>query len=182
MRGQAMAGRAGFLRDDRGNTVIEFALIFPMLMLLLFGMIEITNMLMVNRKVVATAQNLADLVTRFDEIAPSQFSQFDDAVRWMLDPFPADASAYGIAHVAFDAGQVPTLDAADGGWTHDSGLTVASATDRADGLGIGGDAIVVVELTYQYEPVVGSLILQPMTFRHIAYSRPRNEPQIVLLP
>jgi hypothetical protein len=171
-----------FLRDRRGNSVIEFAFMFPILILLLFGAIEITNMIMVNRKVVATAQSLADLVAQYEEVTTDDFTQFADAVGWMLHPFPDSDSDYGIAHVAFDSAQVASIDSDDGGWVRDEGLSVDDPTGRTAGMGLGDDAILVIELTYDYRPVVGTMILDssPITFRHFAFARPRNEPRIIL--
>ena len=174
-----------FLVDRCGNVAIEFAFILPMVIVLLFGTIEITNMLMVNRKVTATAQSLADLVTQYDQIEAADLAQLDSAVRWMLEPYSASQADYGIAHVVFDEAGNASIDSDVGGWRHDHGLSVDQPTARVNGLGLGNDAIVVVELAFDYPPVVGRLILSddgPITLRQFAYSRPRNEPTIPLIP
>ena len=180
-----MIALRSFVADRHGNAAIEFAFVFPLVIVMLFGTIEVTNMLTVNRKVVSTTQNLADLVTQYEEIEADDLTELSSAVGWMLEPYSVSLVNYGIAHVVFDEEGNPSVDEAAGGWRHDQGLSVTRPADRAAGLGLGNDAIVIVELTFDYRPVVGNLILDnatPITFRQVGYSRPRNRPSIAFNP
>lgn len=55
---------AQYLRNTRGMAAIEFALIMPMLMLLFFGMVDVTSLISVNRQVTYASGVMADLVTQ----------------------------------------------------------------------------------------------------------------------
>src|SRR3546814_14824736 len=59
-----MAAAWQILRDERGNAAVEFAFVLPILLTLFIGVVEGTNLLRLERKVVAAAQTAADLVTQ----------------------------------------------------------------------------------------------------------------------
>ncbi|MDH7784332.1 Flp pilus assembly protein TadG [Ochrobactrum sp. 19YEA23] len=53
-----------FLRDRRGVSAVEFALIAPVLLLIYLGSTDLADGLDVNKKISRSASSLADLVTR----------------------------------------------------------------------------------------------------------------------
>jgi Flp pilus assembly pilin Flp len=53
-----------FIRDQAGVAAIEMALIFPVMMILFVGMIDVTTLLSDNRRVSHSATVVADVVTR----------------------------------------------------------------------------------------------------------------------
>lgn len=161
------------LRDQRGNAVIEFAFIFPILIVFLFGTIELTNMLMNQRRVVAATQSLADLVARDASISLADLSDLEDAVEWQMEPFGVSNANYTVGQVVFDDGSA-ALD-----WSHSVGGTgivnEGDMTSSVAGL-TDSTAIIVVRFEYQYQPVVGQLILgdsSGITFTETALSHPR---------
>ncbi len=56
--------RKPFLRNEKGMAAIEMAFIMPFMLLLYFGLIDITVLISLNRKVTAAASTTADLVTQ----------------------------------------------------------------------------------------------------------------------
>src|SRR3546814_17309621 len=59
-----MAAAWQILRDERGNAMVEFAFVLPILLTLFIGVVEGTNLLRLERKVVAAAQTAADLINQ----------------------------------------------------------------------------------------------------------------------
>lgn len=53
-----------FLRDRRGVAAIEFALIAPVLVLLYFGVVDIANWYMMQRRLVLAGSTMADITTQ----------------------------------------------------------------------------------------------------------------------
>jgi Flp pilus assembly protein TadG len=54
--------RDGFLREDKGAAAVEFAFIIPFMMLLYFGLVDVTGLISLNRRIVSAATTMADLV------------------------------------------------------------------------------------------------------------------------
>lgn len=77
-------------RGDRGVAAIEFIIVFPMLLLLFIGTINITKFMNVNLKVKAAAELAADLVTRHkDTIKTSDIDDYFTAAELSLRPIDA---------------------------------------------------------------------------------------------
>ena len=167
------------LRDKRGNAVIEFAFIFPILIIFLFGTIELTNMLMNQRRVVAATQNLADLVARDASISLADLSDLEEAVEWQMEPFGVSNASYTVGQVVFDGGE------ADLDWSHSVGSTGIDNESQMESSVSGltdSSAVIVVRFEYEYQPLVGQLILgdtSPITFTETALSHPRLSAGIV---
>lgn len=56
--------RDGFLLNDTGAAAVEFAFIIPFMMLLYFGLVDVTGLISLNRRIVSAAATMADLVTQ----------------------------------------------------------------------------------------------------------------------
>ena len=51
-----------FIAQDTGAAAIEFAFILPLMLLLYFGLVDVTGLISLNRRVVSAAATMADLV------------------------------------------------------------------------------------------------------------------------
>jgi Flp pilus assembly protein TadG len=82
--------REGFLRQDKGAAAVEFAFIMPFMLLLYFGLVDITGLISLNRRIVSAAATMADLVTqqKANVLASTITDQFNAAYVTMK-PMPA---------------------------------------------------------------------------------------------
>lgn len=158
-------------RDERGTALLEFGFLLPVMLLLFIGVIEATNVLRLDRKVVASAQTAADLVTQRREVSDAQLDDILKAAELIFEPFPAPAHSVGIVGVSFDPDTGdPTLD-----WTKSkNGGTVPNALTLAAGLGEPGEGVVVVRVTYNYTPIFFDFVMGPTTIEETAVLRPRR--------
>ncbi len=158
-------------RDERGTAVLEFGFLLPVLLVLFIGVVEATNVLRLDRKVVAAAQTAADLVTQRREVTDAQLNDILKASELIFEPFPAAAHSVGIAAVSFDPGTGnPTLD-----WTKSkNGGSVPDALTLATGLGEPGEGVVVVRVTYSYTPIFFDFVMGATTIEETAVLRPRR--------
>jgi Flp pilus assembly protein TadG len=60
--------RTGFAADRRGVAAVEFAMVLPIMLVMLFGVIEITSGVTAGRKLSMATRTLSDLVSRDDTI------------------------------------------------------------------------------------------------------------------
>ena len=159
------------MRDERGTAVVDFAFVLPILLLLLIGVIEVTNLLSVDRKVVAAAQTTADLVSQRREVDDAQLNDYLRAAELIFEPYPASAVKVGIVSIRFNADSgAPEVD-----WTKSkNGGSVPNALAVAQGLGGPGEGVVVVRASYAYTPLFLDFIFSAMEIEETAVLRPRR--------
>ena len=159
------------IADRRGNATVDFAFLLPIMLMLFIGVVEVTNLLSLDRKVVAAAQTVADLVTQRREVSDAQLNDILTASDLIFDPFPTAASTVGIAAVRYDADTgTPAVD-----WTKSkNGGSVPDAVTLATGLGTPGEGVVVVRVTYNYTPVFFDFIMGATTISETSILRPRR--------
>jgi Flp pilus assembly protein TadG len=160
------------LRCRRGLAAVEFALIVPLLLLLYCGIIELTQLLIVSRKVLAVSQTTADLITQEVTITNSQLADIVKAANLILEPFPTASLTKNFASVRFNAvSGAPELV-----WQELFGVSPggSSVLPGTVGLGLAGEGVVVTTITYTYTPVFTSIVTGPLTLTEMAYSRPRK--------
>lgn len=164
----------------RGLAAVEFAIVLPVLVLLVLGTVEVGRYAYLVMKLQNTAANVADIVSRPEQVAASDIAALFSAAPVMLRPFEAgDNVRMFVSGVIVPAQDAPPEVA----WQSDGGgsLTAASAVggvgtaaDVPDGLvTFGGEAVVVAEVVYAYEPWLLALI-PGGRLRHTAYFRPRR--------
>jgi hypothetical protein len=91
-----------------------------------------------------------------------------------MDPLPAAGLSFRITSVEFDA----TTGAPGLGWDHTVGSF--SAADHpnpitsAAGLGLPGESVVVVDLSYRYTPVFENVLPESFAITELAVARPRR--------
>jgi len=160
-----------FPGHDGGVVATEFALIVPFLLLVLMGVIELTNALMVQRKLLNSVQTTADLIGQQTDVTSADLSTIYLGAALALNPYDAANLTIGVASVRFDDSTGdPTLDWTD---SYNSG-EVSDPLVKAEGRGAAGDSIIIVSGTYAYSPLVRLIIPVDLTLSEVTYMRPRT--------
>jgi Flp pilus assembly protein TadG len=165
---------ADLARNRRGLAAIEFALLFPMMLLLFCGIVEAINLYRVDRKVVQAAQSCADLVTQEKTIDSAKLGDIGRAVELVLEPYSATGLSFRVSSVVYDAVDgTPKL-----GWQQSiRGFSAGSAPDptsKAVGLGLAGESVIIVDLAYAYTPVFSKILPESFSIIELAAARPRR--------
>jgi Flp pilus assembly protein TadG len=146
-----------FLRAEKGMAAIETALIMPFLLLLYFGMIDLTALISFNRKITYSAGVVADLVAQNKtSVLASVIDDYYKAVDLVMSPTPAGnyrTNVYGFRKVA---GAVTQL------WmnTNGSGPTCSTTPDKnaMKDLMTAGNDIIVAVTCMSYTPYVATFL------------------------
>ena len=164
-----------FIADRRGVAASEFALILPVLVLLLFGTVEIGNAVLLDRKVTAAAQTAADLVAQQKVVTEEDLANIWLAIDNIIAPFnTADTTYHIVSMIADDDGDT-SID-----WQEHRGGADFEAYTLPAGI-IGPDeSVVVSQITYSYVPVFGDLIFSSFDITDVAYLRPRTVDRVAL--
>ncbi len=176
----ALTGLRRFLADRSGVAAVEFALTLPLLVVLWLGMAELTQISMASAKATQAAQSVADLVGRYTANGfadPQGFADLEAAAATIVAPLPTAAGNPGVSIVS------ATLNANGGlaqAWQCTSGilptnfnpaaLLAAAPTPQNSALG----SVIIVTVSYVYQPTIDGGIIGPQNFVATAYSTPRT--------
>lgn len=144
-----------FAKDVRGVAAIEMAIIFPVMIILYIGLVDVTNLLMVNRRVTLTTSTLADLVTQADStITTADIDGVFESARAIFEPMSVDGISLNLWAFRMQDGS-PTLQ-----WTYTNGVACGEAPEGGDdmeSLMEDGNDIIVGRVCYAQEAILGSL-------------------------
>lgn len=166
--------RCRFLAHENGTALIEFALVFPILVVLFLGMVEFGEAFSVSRKVDTVAATTADLVSQVETLTSADYSDIVLVANELIKPYSnAPMSLVISSVVADDANNERTV-----AWSCATGGGTARAVDSvvkdlAAGLTEAGSSLILVEASYQFTPVVGLYLLGTHDLKSSAFFRPR---------
>jgi hypothetical protein len=136
-----------FLRADNGVAAIETAIILPVLLLLFFGMIDLTSLISHNRKITYSASVVADLVAQNrTSVLKGTIDDYYKAAEMILRPIEASefhVDVYGYRKVGSTVTQIWKTKMAGGA----SCSTTPNTTAMAALMSANNDVIVAVACT-----------------------------------
>lgn len=170
------------VRDLSGVAAIEFALIFPIMLLLFIGSFETSNLVLASMKLEASAETAADLVaqTRVNTVLQStDFTNITNAAKQVLTPLPTSGTKLKIAYasVTYSTGTA-VID-----WHVEvnsaTAITTANIPNSVSLANLGSqtsgstDSVIIVQLTYAYSSPVSYVLNSSYTLLQSAFNRPR---------
>ena len=73
--------------DQRGISAIEFSLLMPLMMVMYFGSIEVTDAISADRQVTLVASTVADITTEYTSVAAGDVTNILNAASTVFYPF-----------------------------------------------------------------------------------------------
>jgi Flp pilus assembly protein TadG len=169
LRPQALVRRlAG---DSAGVSAVEFALILPIMLVLLFGGIEVTDALTVQRKVTHVTSTLSDLIAQSKTISASEMDDILEASAAVITPYSDAKLKIKLTGVTIDANGKATV-----AWSrakNDTAYTEGAAITLPTTVIEPSSFIVTGEVHYDYTPVVGYVMTGTFDLSDEFYLRPR---------
>ncbi len=156
---------AEFTRSRSGLAAVEFAFIAPIMILLFFGLIEGSSAYSMNRKIVLSANTLADLIAQESSITQSSLDDLFVGMEDVIGPDDIDVT-FRVVSIVFD----PATEEVKVHWSHDS----SGGTPYAAGSVYPGDidatllddasSLIVAETDFDYaspisQKVIGSIAM-----------------------
>jgi Flp pilus assembly protein TadG len=163
--------------DRSGLAAVEFAMILPLMLLALFGTVEITSGLALMRKVNVVARTLSDLTSQSSSATAADFTNFFNAGRSILTPYSALPLTGSITEVRINAktkqATVQWSWGSDGSTPHAQGQAVALPDGLVPTAPMSQDVYLIwSEVSYLYKPIT-NFAMTNVTFKDQAYARPR---------
>jgi Flp pilus assembly protein TadG len=165
-----------WVKDQRGVSALEFALIMPIIIVLIFGMANISQALMAQRRVNHIASAMGDLTAQNLTMMDSDFTDMFSVAAFMMKPLDQSDLSIRITSVIVDGKKIPHVDWSVAGPTLQPGLTHgAQVTTLPAGLiSNTGDSVVMAETTYTFDAPVKALMPNGIKFKEVYYFRPRK--------
>jgi Flp pilus assembly protein TadG len=169
---------ARFGAGTSGIAAMEFALIAPVMLVMYWGVTELSDALMANAKTTAVASTAADLIAQDNSVSNSDISDVFAALNAVMFPYPSGNLKVVISSLV-DAGNNQVKVA----WSdqqNSTARTVGTYVTIPTGLVTsgGGGSVILAEVTYAYSSPVGKLIYGGMNLTARFYLRPRRVAQV----
>jgi Flp pilus assembly protein TadG len=172
---------AAFLRrlrkDRRGVSAVEFALIAPVMILFYFGMAELTQAMMAQRRNSHIASAIGDLVTQSSSVSSAEIADIFTIGSAIMKPFPGgNAIKIRVTSITVDNTGTAKVD-----WSDAQVLTPASVgavIALPDGLVANGETVIKAESEYAYVSPSNFVMPSGTTFTETFYLRPRKSDAI----
>ena len=167
---------AGLADDCRGIAATEFAMIVPIMLVLFFGVVEISSGVAVDRKVTLMARTLSDLTSQSLSVSDTDLSNFFAASTGIMTPYTGTPSST-ITELYVD----PSTLAARVQWSKGSvPHTVGTNVVIPSTLQVAGTYLILSEVSYTYIPTIGYVMAKSgITMSDVAYTRPRQSACVI---
>lgn len=159
--------------NNSGVAAIEFAMIIPLMAMMLVGTNEFSAGVAVDRKVTLMARTLSDLTSQNTSVTDTQFTNFFNASKAIMTPYASTPVEGTITELYVN----PTTMKARVQWsTGAHALSEGDIVDIPDALKIAGTYLILSEVKYKYVPSIAWFInkVDGITLSDISYTRPRQ--------
>jgi Flp pilus assembly protein TadG len=169
-------------RDQRGVAAVEFALLAPLMVMIYFGVAELTEGLMASRKVSHVASSIGDLTAQASSTTPAQLADIFSVGDILMLPFPATGPTLQqrVSSVTVDANNVPRVDwsQASAGYTALAkgsvvALPAAPAAPNQPFIA-SGQSVIVAEAHYAFTSPVARYLPAVSDLHDLVYLMPRS--------
>jgi Flp pilus assembly protein TadG len=162
-------------RDQSGLAGVEFALIAPLMILLYYGMVELTLGMMAERRASHAASVVADLVSQTASTTGAEMDDIFSVGAAILRPFPATSLKMRIASVTRTNSVNKVV------WSRgygQSGRGVGTTASLPANLLADNESIILAEVTYTYDSPVHQVLPIAKVFNDTFYLRPRKSSEV----
>lgn len=167
-------------RDTSGIAAIEFAMIVPLMLVMIFGTIEISSGVAVDRKVSMVAQTMADLASRYTSVSSTDLTNFTTIANAMMTPYSSTPLHMTVTEVYIN----PTTGLGRAQWSTGYAVRATGSTVPVPAALVGRDSsnnvlanqyLLFAEVSYLYTPAVGYVMGKAgVTLSDQTYTRPRQ--------
>jgi Flp pilus assembly protein TadG len=160
-----------FLRDKRGISAVEFAMLLPLMVTLYLGGVEISQAVAIDRKVTLIARTVADLVAQATSVSNSDMTNILGASAAIIVPYQDTKLKITVSSVVIDSQGVAKV-----AWSstkNGTARTVGSTVTLPTALNVANTSLIWGEVQYAYTPAIGYVITGTKNLTDQIYMRPR---------
>lgn len=168
------------IRDQRGLSAVEFAMLAPIMILFYFGVAEFCQGFMAQKRVSSANSAIADLVAQAPTVTGAEIDDIFQIGTLILTPFNSSTLNLRVSSVTRNSQGALTVD-----WSRGRGMPARASNNPPvvpTGLIGNGESLIVAETTYDYDSPVDFMLPAVTRFSRIWYSRPRLVERVSYTP
>lgn len=179
--------------DRSGMAATEFALLLPIMVVLFFGILELSEGMTANRRVAVAVNTAADLAAQSEQLSPSQVDGLMESVLPILEPTSVNSIDINLISIVLDANGDPIVHWSLH-WNNDVQPTAPytegeeydklteTFTNSPNGLTmLQNRSMIIVEMSYPYNPQFARyFVSDPIQFDRTAKRAPRRVTRVQL--
>ncbi len=175
-----------FNRDERGSTLVEVALVMPILVSILLFSFETARYILVQQKASRVTASINDLLARVAD-PENQMSDVVNAAGLIMSPFTLGSQSVVVSSLMYqEVGQSPRIvwqDRGGGTATYDSQFGAeGDVPDFPNEFTMNdNEAIITTEFYYTFTPLFNYGFWQEQNLYYSAFNKPRLEDLDLLL-
>jgi Flp pilus assembly protein TadG len=171
---------AQFVQDRSAIAATEFAVIAPLMLVLFFGVIEVTDGIAAYRDVSIMAHTISDLTSQSTAVEDSDLSNFFSAATGIMYPFVTSVTDPNLKQSIVELWVNPSLQARVQ-WAENSDgstpLAPGTVVTIPSSLQVANTYVIYSSVSYLYLPTggIGYVVSKAgITLHDFAYTRPRQ--------
>jgi Flp pilus assembly protein TadG len=145
-----------FLRAEGGVAAIEMAFVLPIMLMLYFGLVDLTTLISYNRKVTSLANATADLVGQNrNSVSTAQVSDYFKIANLIMKPKPVGQVTINVTVYRNESGSIVQK------WTRNNGgseTCTAQVTTGMTALMEAGNDLIVAQVCMRHKTFMGKLL------------------------
>ena len=135
-------------REQRGIAAIEFGIVAPVMLIAYFGLVGVTQAVMIHRKVGQLTRTLADLSTQSTTLTDTNVGNIFDAAKAVMMPFTDVTPHMSIASVVVNGSGVAKVCWSDA--RNSTALTVDSTISLPSTLAVPNTSLILATASYDF--------------------------------
>jgi Flp pilus assembly protein TadG len=160
-----------FISSRSGVSGIEFAMILPILLMLLLGFYDAGTAVAIYTKTRFATATLAQLTNQYTTIHDSDMSLILGASATVLAPYSSTPASSSISQIAISSTGAATVS-----WSNT--LTVGSTFPLPAALAVPNSYLIYAQVSYTFTPSFSRFVSGPITLSDNLYVSPRNSASI----
>jgi Flp pilus assembly protein TadG len=167
-----------FVADCEGSSVVEFAVLLPLMLIMYFGSIQITDAISADRQVTLVASTVAEITSQYTQVSSTDVSNILGAASAVLSPFAVKNASVTLTSVTIDNNGNATV-----AWSSCVNGTARSGSVTnliPAGLLVPNTSVIWGEASYNYKPAIGWVITGTLQMYDQIFLRPRQSTSVTL--